>query len=386
MSDEYDDRFDDLLEEMTPEDAAAMTSADDSFEAEEETVEDEQGVRHVQMRVRRVLKVRRLDKYLSNRLGKDVSRNALQRYIKEGEVTVNGKTVKPSYTLQEGDLVDMKLPENKPKEIPPEPIPLDVVYEDDDFLALNKQADLIVHPARGNWSGTMVNALAYYFQKNWRHIKELPVSGERFRPGIVHRLDRDTTGVILVAKTELALWRLGQQFEHRKTVKTYSAIVHGIVQRDEDVIDCPIGKHPKFKEKCAVHRKTGRPYPVTAKEAITRYKVIRRFRDVGASKACFTQVECYPKTGRTHQLRVHMSYIGHPMIGDKLYGGGPIYESWLDGHAERAENPIITRQALHAHTIEFFHPRTGDRMKLEAPWAKDFEETLKHLQRRSKDV
>ncbi len=338
------------------------------------------GLEHLQISIRRALPGRRLDKYLSGRLGKSHSRTALQQYIREGNVTVNGRGVKPSYIIRTADVIDMMLPPIKVREIPPEPIPLEIVYEDDDILAINKQADLIVHPARGNWTGTLVNALAYYFKTNWRDISDLPTSGEVFRPGIVHRLDRDTTGIMLVAKTDLALWRLGSQFEHRKIHKTYSAIVHGRVGLDEDVIDVPIGKHPKIREKYAVHRLTGRPFGATVKSAITRYKVLRRLENVGTGGLAFTLVELYPKTGRTHQLRVHMSGIGHPIVGDKMYGGGPIYCSQLEGRGYEATGPIITRQALHAHTIEFSHPRSGEAMKLQAPWPSDFQGALDQLQ------
>jgi len=347
---------------------------------------EEDGLEHLQINIRRALPNRRLDKYLSGRMGKANSRTSLQRYIKEGNVTVNGRVVKPSYIIRTHDTIDMMLPVVKPREIPPEPIPLDVVYEDDDVMGVNKQADLIIHPARGNWTGTLVNALAYYFQKNWRDIGELPTSGEVFRPGIVHRLDRDTTGIILVAKTDLALWRLGRQFELRKIHKTYTAIVHGRVQLDEDVIDMPIGRHPKIRDKHAVHRKTGRPYPSTTKEATTRYKVLERIGPVGETQATFTLIELYPKTGRTHQLRVHMSFIGHPIVGDKMYGGGPLYRSQLTGHPDCAEGPIITRQALHAHTIEFTHPRSGKAMKLEAPLPEDFTEALSVLKELAGEV
>jgi 23S rRNA pseudouridine1911/1915/1917 synthase len=342
--------------------------------------EEEDGLRHVQISIRRAMPSRRLDKYLAGRLGRDVSRTSMQAYIREGNVTVNGRIVKPSYTIRTDDVIDMTLPVVRQLEITPEPIPLDIVYEDEDVLALNKQANLIVHPARGNWTGTLINGLAYYFKTNWRDISELPTSGEAFRPGIVHRLDRDTTGIILIAKTELALWRLGRQFELRKTEKTYSAIVHGLVEHDQDVINEPIGKHPRFREKYAVHRLTGKPYPVTTKEAITHYKVIQRLRNVGQSKACFSVMELYPKTGRTHQLRVHMSYKGHPIVGDRMYGGGPLYMSQLEGRPNVAEGPLITRQALHAHTIDFWHPRSGQKMHLEAPWPKDFTDTLNVLQ------
>ncbi len=365
----------------TPEKEPVNTDQDGLEAVETSVPADADGLSHVQIQIRRVLKGRRLDKYLSGRLGKEVSRTALQRYIREGNVTVNSKIVKPSYVIRQSDTIDMSLPRSQPKEIPPEPIPLDIVYEDDDLLAINKQANLIVHPARGNWSGTLVNGLAYYFQQNWRDISELPTSGEIFRPGIVHRLDRDTTGIMLVAKTDLALWRLGRQFELRQIQKTYSAIVHGLLDRDSDVINCPIGKHPRFREKYAVHRNTGRPYPATTKEAVTKYQVQKRMKHVGQSRANFSLVELYPKTGRTHQLRVHMSYIGHPIVGDKTYGGGPVYLSQLQGHADRAEGPLITRQALHAHVIEFSHPRTEKPMRLEAPWPKDFLETLEQLQK-----
>ncbi|MBT7171141.1 MAG: RluA family pseudouridine synthase, partial [Phycisphaerales bacterium] len=324
---------------------------------------------------------RRLDKYLAGRLGKNTSRTALQRYIREGNVTVSGRVVKPSYTISVGDVIDMMLPTTRPQEIPAEPIPLEIVYEDDDVLAVNKQANLIIHPARGNWSGTLVNALAYYFQKDWREEVTLPCNGEVFRPGIVHRLDRNTTGVILIAKTELALWRLGKQFEHRQTEKTYRAIVHGIVPLDEDIIDVPLGKHHKFREKMAVHRDTGRIHPIQVKEAVTRYKVLERF--VLPSGMKFTYVELYPKTGRTHQLRVHMSHLGYPLVGDTMYGGWPLYESQLDGGSPSdVSGLLLNRQALHAHTIAFYHPRSEEKMSLTAPVPEDMQHVLDEIRKR----
>ncbi|MHC4982983.1 MAG: RluA family pseudouridine synthase [Planctomycetota bacterium] len=363
------------------------TGGDSGLEAVETPIEAEgDGLRHVQITVRRALPGRRLDKYLAGRLGGSTSRTALQQYIREGNVTVNGRTVKASYNIRARDLIDMALPLIKPQEIPPEPIPLDVVYEDDDLIAINKQADLIIHPARGNWTGTLVNALAYYFKQNWRDIRDLPVRGEVFRPGIVHRLDRDTTGIMLVAKSEQALWRLGRQFELRRVKKTYTAIVHGLVELDEDIIDAPIGRHPKIRDKYAVHRGTGRPYSSTTKPAVTRYKVIERMESVGSGRASFTLVELYPETGRTHQLRVHMTAVGHPIVGDRIYGGGPIYRSQLEGRADRAEGPIITRQALHARSIAFRHPRTGEDMELSAPLPQDFVEALNVLKELSRGV
>jgi len=362
--------------------AAAADGANGLDVVETSLPADDDGLEHLRIEVHRTRTNRRLDKYLAGRLGRPTSRTALQRYIREGNVTVNGRVVKPSYTIRPDDIIDMMLPPVRKQEIPPEDIPLDVVYEDRDLIAINKQAGLIVHPARGNWTGTLVNALAWYFKANWRgpKIADLPTSGEAFRPGIVHRLDRDTTGIMLVAKSELALWRLGRQFEHRRIHKTYTAICHGLFKLDEDIIDRPIGKHPRIREKYAVHRKTGRPYPAAAKDAVTRYKVLRRIRNVGASKASFTVVELYPRTGRTHQLRVHTSGMGHPIAGDRMYGGGPVYRSQLLGRHDRAEGPLITRQALHAHTIEFAHPRTGKPMTLQAPWPDDFTQTLEVLQ------
>ncbi|MBL7221624.1 MAG: RluA family pseudouridine synthase [Phycisphaerae bacterium] len=368
--------------------AADRSDSDAMDVVETQLPADDDGLEHLRIEVRRIRTNRRLDKYLAGRLGKDTSRNALQRYIREGNVTVNERIVKPSYTIRVGDLIDMMLPEVKKQEIPAEDIPLDVIFEDDDLIAINKQSNLIVHPARGNWTGTLVNALAWHFKMNWRgpKISELPTSGEAFRPGIVHRLDRDTTGVMLVAKSELALWRLGWQFEHRKIQKTYTAICHGLFKLDEDIIDHPIGKHPKIREKYAVHRKTGKPYPSTTKQAVTRYKVLQRIRNVGRSQASFTLVELYPKTGRTHQLRVHTSAMNHPIVGDKMYGGGPLYRSQLLGQNDRAEGPLITRQALHAHTIEFAHPRTNKPMTLDAPWPADFTETLEVLQTMAREL
>ena len=368
---------------LTQPDEEIVIDADGLEVVETSIAPEADGLEHLRLSIRRTRTNRRLDKYLSDRLGKDNSRTALQRYIREGNVTVNSQIVKPSYTIRVGDVIDMMLPTRQLQEIPPENIPLDIIYEDDDILAVNKQANIIIHPARGNWTGTLVNALAYYFRQNWRSIEDLPTSGEVFRPGIVHRLDRDTTGIILIAKSELALWRLGKQFELRKIQKTYNAIVHGIVPLEEDVIDAPIGKHPRFREKYAVCHKTGRPFAMTSKQAVTKYKVIERISS-GVSKMGFTFMELFPKTGRTHQLRVHMSSLGYPIVGDKMYGGGPLYRSQLEGHNDRAEGPLITRQALHARTIEFRHPRTGKEMLLTAPLPVDFENTLQELRERSK--
>ncbi len=339
---------------------------------------DEDGLRRLRIDIRRALPNRRLDKYLAGRLG-ELSRTSLQQYIREGAVTVNGRVVKPSYLIQTGDAIEMLLPEPEEKLISPEPIPLDVIYEDDDIIAVNKQAGLIVHPARGRASGTLLNALAYYFQGARGSLGDLPARGGGYRPGVVHRLDRDTTGVILLAKTELALWRLGRQFELRRVHKAYQAIVHGQVELDEDVIAAPIGAHPKIRDRYAVHRGTGRPLPGVVKDAVTRYRVLARLTESGAIAGGFSFLELYPHTGRTHQLRVHLSYIGHPIVGDPAYGGGPIYRSQLEGRHHLAEGPIITRQALHARAIRFQHPRLLKEMELQAPLPPDFLAALRAL-------
>jgi 23S rRNA pseudouridine1911/1915/1917 synthase len=350
---------------------------------EDQTIEplEEDGLQHVVINIRRALPDRRLDKYLAGRLSKFNSRTSLQKFIKEGAVTVNSRVVKPSYTIQTGDRIDLLLPEPEKKVIPPEPIPVDVLYEDDDLIAINKQAGLIVHPARGSWSGTLLNALAYYFQQHSGSIGDLPLRDEAYRPGVVHRLDRDTTGVILLAKSELALWRLGRQFELRFVHKTYLAIVHGHVELDEDVIDLPIGQHPKIKERYAVDRRTGKRFGAVVKSAVTQYRVLERLGGASTGKPPFTLLELRPQTGRTHQLRVHTSYIGHPIVGDSVYGGGPLYRSQLEGRSGEAEGPIITRQALHAWRIEFQHPRTLQQKLIEAPPPADFREALDLLRR-----
>jgi len=361
--------------------AEATVEQEDGLEAVETPVDlDADGLKHLRIDIRRALPGRRLDKYLSGRLGKSYSRTALQRYIREGMVTVDGKAVKPSYIIRTSDVIDMLLPEIKAPEIPPEPIPLDIVYEDDDVLAVNKQADLIVHPARGNWTGTLVNALAYYLKTDWRDIGDLPTVGPVFRPGIVHRLDRNTTGVMLVAKSQLALWRLGRQFELRSIHKVYNAIVHGCVSHDEDVINAPIGRDPRAREKRCVYRGK-QPYPASVKDAMTKYRVIQRIGPRPAGKVAFTLLELELMTGRTHQLRVHLSLIGHPIVGDPMYGSGPLHRGQITGDAEDFGGSLITRQALHARLIEFNHPRTNVRITVEAPWPEDFAATLDQLQR-----
>lgn len=354
-----------------------------------ETESDEADVRHFKWRIGKNL-VRRLDQYLVDRVGY-LSRNGVQGIIREGLVKVNGRVAKASYHPRTGDVVEMVAPPEPVNELVPEPIPLDIVYEDEHFLALNKQKDLIVHPARGVWHGTLVNGLVHYGKK-WSTI-----NGD-WRPGILHRLDRNTTGIMLVAKSDEAHWRLARQFENRTIQKTYMAVCHGVPQLLSDVIDMPIGKDRYVREKQAVRKESagGRP-------AITRYEVQEilpptnpikppasaadpsgRAIDPGyrlapshygadhklpAPPSRFSLVKLSPKTGRTHQLRVHLSHIGHPIVGDTMYGGR-IFE---------AADFRFERQALHAYEITFVHPGTLETMTLQAPLPPDIEQLLEIL-------
>ena len=331
----------------------------------ESTVETEveNDVEHYHFRLSKNL-TRRVDQYLVDRVGY-LSRNNVQRLIDEGLVKVNGKQTKASYRPKQGDEIEMVAPPEPVNELIPEPIPLEIIYEDEHLLALNKQADLIVHPARGKWSGTLVNGLVHYGQK-WSTINGA------WRPGILHRLDRNTTGVMLVAKSDEAHWRVARQFENRTIQKTYVAIVHGVPGLRSDVIDMPIGKDRYIREKQAVRKEAngGRP-------AITLYEVLETFEtpasatlDTGAHPADrnkprpperFSFVKLTPKTGRTHQLRVHMAAIGHPMVGDTMYGG----RAFAHGDFR------FERQALHAYEISFVHPATLERLTLQAPLPPD---------------
>ncbi len=338
-------------------------------------MEQESDVEHYRWRVGKNL-TRRIDQYLVDRVGY-LSRNNVQRLITEGMVKVNGKTTKSSYHPRENDQIEMVAPPEPVSELVPEPIPLDIIYEDDHFLALNKQADLIVHPARGRWTGTLVNGLVHYGKK-WSLV------GGNWRPGILHRLDRNTTGIMLVAKSEEAHWRIARQFENRTIQKTYLAICHGVPEFLSDVIDLPIGQDRYIREKQAVRREEngGRP-------AVTKYEVQEAFdrpADVVFEDSAhpsdrksppppqkFSFLKLWPKTGRTHQLRVHMSTIGHPMVGDTMYGGR------IFRHGEGEKAFVLSRQALHAYEITFVHPGTLEPMTLQAPLPPDFQQLLSIL-------
>ena len=305
------------------------------------------------------VKERRLDKYLHGRAElANFSRVMIQKQIDAGTVTVNGKDVKRSFKLSPGDVIELTVLKPPPTDILPEDIPLNIIYEDDDIIVLNKQANMIVHPARGNTHGTLVNALAYYCEKLSSGLGEL-------RPGIVHRLDRDTTGIMVATKNETAQWRIAKQFQRRQVNKTYLAIVHGTPELNADRINAPLGVHPQVREKYAIRPKIG-------KEAITFYEVLEEFRG-------FSLLKLTPKTGRTHQIRVHLSYIKHPIVADDMYGGKLVYPWQLADDEPAVQEPAINRFALHASTLEFKHPINNKMVKFEAPLPDDMQKMLDML-------
>jgi 23S rRNA pseudouridine1911/1915/1917 synthase len=311
------------------------------------------------MHVGSAIKERRLDKYLHNRFS-NLSRRFIQDAIKAGSVKVNGKIAKQSYKLNPGDKIDLILPEPPSKEILPEDIPLNIIYEDSCLIILNKQPGMLVHPARGNTHGTLVNALAFYSD-------ELSSGLGEFRPGIVHRLDKNTTGVMVVTKDDTTQWKIAKQFERRQVNKNYLAIVHGTPELTADRIKVPLGIHPRVREKYAIR-------PEIGKEAITFYEVLEPFHG-------FSLLRLTPETGRTHQIRVHLSYIKHPIVADDMYGGSVVYP-WQLADAEPAvQQPVISRVALHAHMLEFRHPKTDEMVKFEAPLPEDMQNLLNMLRK-----
>jgi len=309
------------------------------------------------LRVGASIKERRIDKYLHGRFS-NFSRVMIQKQISAGSVKVNGDIVKPSFKLTPGDQIIVTLPQLPQKEILPEDIPLNIIFEDDDIIVLNKQQNMIVHPARSNTHGTLVNALVFYSDNLSSGLGE-------FRPGIVHRLDKNTTGVMVVTKNDTAQWKIAKQFENRQTKKTYLAIVHGCPELTADRINAKIGMHPRKRERYAVR-------PETGKEAITFYQVLEEFRG-------YALLEINIKTGRTHQVRVHLSHIKHPVVADDMYGGKLVYSWQLQDGEPAAQDPIINRVALHAHTLEFKHPTTEKTVKFEAPLPEDMQNLLNML-------
>ena len=286
----------------------------------------------------------RIDKFLAKELA-ELSRSYIQELINEGQIMVNGVEVKKSYTLEASDLLKVEIPEAETVDLKPQEIPLSIVYEDDDLLVVNKQANLVVHPAPGHPDGTLVNALLY-------HCDNLAgISGVK-RPGIVHRLDKNTTGALVVAKNDRAQKSLSKQFKERKTKKIYWALVQGHVKHKKAKIDAAIGRDPKDRKKMAVTSKN-------SKKAVSKFEVLDYYGD-------YTLVEVELVTGRTHQIRVHFDYIGHPIVGDNLYGYN---KSQLD----------IDRQLLHAKVLGFYHPQSEEWQEFEAELWDDMKEVLAKL-------
>ena len=285
----------------------------------------------------------RLDKFLSAMLP-DQSRSYLQKIIKDGNVLVNGEPKKSSYRLEDGDEVTADLPELKSPDIEPENIPLDILYEDDSILMVNKPKGMVVHPSAGHYTGTLVNAVLWHCQGQLSGINGVS------RPGIVHRIDKDTTGVLVVCKNDAAHNAVAAQLKEHSITRKYRAIVHGVIKEDEGTVDAPIGRHPTERKKKASGVKNG-------KRAVTHYRVLERFQG-------YTYVECQLETGRTHQIRVHMASIHHPLLGDTVYGPAK------DSHH-------LEGQTLHAMVLGLIHPVTGEYLEVEAPLPEYFENLLK---------
>ena len=287
----------------------------------------------------------RLDKFLSAVLP-DQSRSYLQKMIKDGSVLVNGKAQKASYRMEDQDEVLVDLPELKEPEIEAENIPLDILYEDDDLLMVNKPKGMVVHPSAGHLTGTLVNAVMYHCKDCLSGINGV------MRPGIVHRIDMDTTGVLVICKNDKAHNHVAAQLKEHSITRKYRAIVHGVIKEEEGTVDASIGRHPVERKKMAAGVKNG-------KRAVTHYRVLQRFWN-------HTYIECQLETGRTHQIRVHMASIGHPLLGDTVYGP--------------AKNPLhLQGQTLHAQVLGLIHPSTGEYLEVEAPLPEYFEKLLKSL-------
>ena len=284
----------------------------------------------------------RIDKVIAE-LNEQWSRSQVQQWLKEGHVLVNGKAVKPNYKCHVDDEVVISIPSPEPLDVAPEPIPLDIYYEDADVLVVNKPRGMVVHPAPGHMHGTLVNALL-------AHCKDLSGINGVLRPGIVHRIDKDTSGLLMVAKNDLAHESLVNQLVNKTVTRKYVAIVHGVIPHDYGTIDAPIRRDPRDRQSMAVVE--------NGKEAVTHFRVLERFEH-------YTFVECQLETGRTHQIRVHMKYIGYPLAGDPKYG--PRKTLPIDG------------QALHAGVLGFHHPRTGEYLQFEAPIPHEFERLLDML-------
>ena len=278
------------------------------------------------------------------RLAPDLTRSAAQRLLEEGRVLREGRPLRKNDKLQAGDVLALDLPEPQPVALEPEDIPLDIVYEDNDLLVINKPKGLVVHPAAGHWSGTLVNALLYHCGQSLSGING------QLRPGIVHRIDRDTSGLIIAAKNDMAHLALAQQLQDHSLYREYEAVVVGNLREDQGTISLPIARHPTDRKKMAVNHLSGRP-------AVTHWTVLARYPG-------YTHLQCRLETGRTHQIRVHMAAQGHPVLGDPVYGG------------VRKGFPELAGQCLHARRLTFRHPRTGERITLSCPLPDYFQAVL----------
>ena len=288
----------------------------------------------------------RLDAFLSAQLD-GLSRSHIQKILKGGGVLVNGRPEKSSYRVAPGDQVELEVPEPEEPEILAEEMDLDILYEDRDIILINKPKGMVVHPAAGHYSGTLVNGLMAHCREDLSGINGV------LRPGIVHRIDMDTTGVLIACKNDFAHAGIAQQLKVHSITRKYYAIVHGVIREEEGTVNAPIGRHPTDRKKMSINTKNGR-------EAVTHYRVLQRFEK-------FTYVECQLETGRTHQIRVHMASIHHPLLGDTVYGPAKCPVSGLQG------------QTLHAGVLGFLHPRTGEYMEFSAPLPEYFQELLKKL-------
>lgn len=289
----------------------------------------------------------RLDKYLAELLP-DLSRSYIQKLIQDGNVLVNEKTVKANYKVTAGERINLDIPKPEELDILPENIALDIIYEDNDILVINKPKGMVVHPAPGHYSGTLVNAIMYHCKDNLSGINGV------LRPGIVHRIDMNTTGSLLICKNDKSHRILAEQLKEHSITRKYHAIVHGNLKADTGTINAPIGRHPVERKKMSTKSANGR-------SAVTHYKVLERFGN-------FTYIECQLETGRTHQIRVHMSSIGHPILGDEVYGP--------------AKCPYkLEGQTLHAKILGIIHPSTGEYMEFDAPLPEYFHELLRKLRK-----
>ena len=288
----------------------------------------------------------RVDKFLSE-ASPDLSRSYIQKLIKDGLVTVDGKALKANYKVNSGDKLSLEVPELKEPDILAENIPLDILYEDSDLLIVNKPKGMVVHPSAGHYSGTLVNALMHYCKDDLSGINGV------MRPGIVHRIDMNTTGSLIVCKNDFTHNHIAEKLKVHSITRKYRAIVHGIIKEDNGTIDAPIGRHPTERKKMSINHQNG-------KVAVTHFKVLQRFSQ-------FTYIECQLETGRTHQIRVHMASLHHPLLGDDVYGP--------------SKSPMkLQGQTLHAKTIGITHPRTGEYLEIEAPLPEYFSNLLKKLE------